>query len=129
MTEGPNVPTYKRNQTIQAEVEVVLPPDMVRVVAFFKHATDIYANSALVGRVEAGSSGRTSVLLKGMAMMPRDAYGEYLCVSFHAEDANGQSVAFLSVPEVRFRIIRDDVVADEAAYKDQPALLKWTWKR
>lgn len=125
--EGPNVPTYRLNEQIRARVEVEVPVGTKRVVAFFKHTTDPYVAATMVGEVEGETSGVTSVLLKGTATVINEAYGEYLCVSLHAEDTDGKRRAFLSVPYVRYRIVRDHDTASEAALEKQAALVSWTW--
>jgi hypothetical protein len=128
LSEGYEIPTYRQNDLIRAEVRFRSEPGVERVVAFFRHRVNPYVHHALFGHVVSRSADVCSARLVGRATLIEDTYGEHRCESLYVELEDGRTLSFESVPDVRFEIVPNDTEeAAEQPTSNEPVLLHWSW--
>ena len=129
MSEGYEVPTYRQNELIRAEVRFRYALGVERVVAFFRHQVNPYVHHALFGHVVSQSEDVSLARLVGKATVIEDAYGEHRCESLYVELEDGRTISFEAVPDIRFKIVPSDTEeAAEQPVSDEPVLLDWSWR-
>jgi hypothetical protein len=129
LSEGYEVPAYRQNELIRAEVQFRYAPGVERVVAFFRHQVNPYVHHALFGHVASQSADVCSARLVGKATLIEDAYGEHRCESLYVELEDGRTISFASVPDIRFEIVPSDTKeAAEQPTSNEPVLMHWSWE-
>jgi hypothetical protein len=129
LSEGYEVPTYRQNELIHAEVRFRYAPGVERVVAYFRHQVNPYIHQALFGHVVSQSGDIYLARLAGRATVIEEAYGEYRCESLCVELEDGRTISFEVVPDIRFETVPSDTAeAPEQPISNEPVLVDWSWK-
>ena len=129
MSEGYEVPAYTQDELIRAEVQFRFTPGVERVVAFFRHRVNPYVHHALFGHVVSESADVCRARLVGKATVIEEAYGEHRCESLYVELADGRTLSFEALPDIRFEIVPSDTgEAAEPSSSNEPVLLDWSWE-
>lgn len=129
MSESYEIPTYRQNELIHAEVHFRYAPGVERVIAYFRHQVNPYVHHALFGHVISQAGDDYVARLAGRATVIEEAYGEYCCESLCVELEGGEMISFESVPDIRFEIVPSDTAeAREQPISNEPALVDWRWE-
>lgn len=129
MSESYEVPIFRQNELIHAEVHFRYAPGVERVVAYFRHQVNPYAHHALFGHVVSQSGDSYVARLASKAAVIEEAYGEHRCESLYVELEDGRTISFESVPDIRFEIVSSDTAeAPERPTSDEPVLVAWRWE-
>ena len=129
MSASYEIPTYRQNELIHAEVQFRYASGVERVVAFFRHQLNPYVHHALFGHVVSQSEDVCSARLVGKATLIEGAYGEHRCESLYVELEDGRTISFEALPDIRFEIVPNDSEGSvEQSTSNEPMLLHWSWE-